>query len=481
MIFNSFQYILFLGGVVAFHWALRRVWQQNLLLLVGGYLFYAAWDWRFLALLGFTTLVNYTVSRLLARWPPGRWRTVALVAGLAANLGVLGFFKYFNFFAESAVSLLTALGIQANPPGLQIILPVGISFFTFQAMAYLIDAHSGQVTPTRSLLNFALYTAFFPQLTAGPIERAVRLLPQVERPRTLTPERVEEGLALILLGMFKKVVIADVAASLIEPGFFATPADYPPAQVMVGVYLFALQIYGDFSGYSDIARGSASLLGFALVENFNQPYFSQTVSEFWRRWHISLSLWLRDYLFFPISRALLRWGWPSLPVYALATLITMLLAGLWHGAAWTYVLWGGLLGLYLVGARLLAGKALRWRKHRRVLVRLAVAGGSILLTFHLILIAWVVFRAPSLASAAGVYQQWWAALGQGADLLALGWLPLALYAVSFIIDAGQVWAGDHAFTRRLSLPVGSLVYVAALLLIIVFSVKPYVPFFYFQF
>ena len=481
MPFTSLTYLLFLGLVGMVYWSLRSTRLQNGLLLAVSYVFYATWDWRFVGLLGFATAINFGASRLLARQPDGRRRTLTLAAALAIDVGVLGFFKYFNFFTQSAVALLNGLGIQADPPLLEILLPVGISFFTFQAMGYVMDAHARRFQPTASLLDFGVFLAFFPLLLAGPIERGPRLIPQIEKPRRLTPEGIESGLVLILLGLFKKIVIADVAASLIAPEAFATPADVPASQVLVSVYLFAIQIYADFSAYSDIARGSGQLLGFGLMENFNQPYISQTVSEFWRRWHISLSSWLRDYLFFPICRALLKRGWPGLPVYALATLITMLLAGLWHGAAWTFVLWGGLLGLYLVGARLLQGKAIPWRKHPRRAVRWVVAAGSILLTFHLILAAWVLFRAPTLESALAVYGQWGAALVGGFNPLARGWMPVGLYALSFAIDAAQIAAHDHAFTRRLPIPVGAVVYVAALLLILIFLVKPYVPFFYFRF
>lgn len=481
MPFTSLFYLVFLGLIVVLSGALRSARRQNGLLLAAGYVFYATWDWRFVVLLGGTTVFSFLVSRGLARLPDGRRRRLLLILGVGVNLAALGFFKYFNFFAESATALLTGLGVQVSAPTLTVLLPVGISFYTFQAIGYLVDTHNRKFQPAASLIDFGLFLAFFPLLLAGPIERGPRLLPQIQKPRRLTPDRVESGLILIGLGLFRKIVIADVAASLIDPALFEAPADFPAGQVLVSLYLFALQIYGDFAGYSDVARGSAQLLGFDLMENFNQPYLAQTVSEFWRRWHISLSSWLRDYLFFPLSRALLQRQWPGLVVYALATLVTMLLAGLWHGAAWTYVAWGGLLGLYLIAARLLQGKALRWRKHPRRAVRWAVAGASILLTFHLILVAWALFRSPSLESALAVLSQSGAALAGGFDPLILGWLPVGLLGLTILIDAGQVWAREQTFTRRLPLPAGAAIYAAALLLILIFLVKPYVPFFYFRF
>ena len=257
MPFNSFEYALFLGLVVGLCWSLRQTRQRNILILIASYYFYARWDWRFLPLLLFMTLVNYTLGQAL-EGASGRRSRYLLAAGLTVNLGLLGFFKYFNFFVDSAARFLAALGLQTNPASLEIILPVGISFYTFQLIAYIVDVYRGQLKPERSLLNFALFAGFFPQLLAGPIERGGTLLPQIRERRGPDPEQVESGLLLILLGLFKKIVIADVAATLIDSAAFTTPGEVAPGVVWQGVYLYALQIYGDFSGYSDIARGAAA-------------------------------------------------------------------------------------------------------------------------------------------------------------------------------------------------------------------------------
>lgn len=483
MQFNSFLYIAFLLIVLLLYWNLRRLQWQNTLLLAASYLFYGSWDWRFLSLILISTLFDYGVGRGLEIITDPRRRRLLLFVSLAINLGFLGFFKYFNFFVGSATTFLQNLGLTVNEVSLQIILPVGISFYTFQSMSYTIDVYQGKMKPTHSLLNFALFVAYFPQLVAGPIERAVQLLPQIERPRSITPDQAESGLVLILIGLFKKMVIADVAASLIDPNIFISPNRFSGGEVLLAVYLFALQIYGDFSGYSDIARGSSRLLGIELMENFNQPYFSQTVSEFWRRWHISLSTWFRDYVYIPISNWLrLRWA-SRFGVYAVAVMLTMLLSGLWHGANWTYVLWGGLLGLYQVISRPLRGQATRFVEHRLWPVRAAATTLRILLTFHLILIAWVLFRTPDIRDVPTVYQNMWEAFAEPWQAEALALLPSValLYLLALSMDWAQIRTGDHSFSRCWPVFVRTGIYAGMIILMVVFSIKPYVPFIYFQF
>jgi alginate O-acetyltransferase complex protein AlgI len=482
MVFNSFEYILFLALVVVLYWRLKSVRLQNALILFASYLFYARWDWRFLSLLLFTTIVDYWVGRRLVKLE-GKSRQYTLAVSLLVNLGVLGFFKYFNFFIDSAVDLLYVFGIQANPTSLAIILPIGISFYTFQSMAYTIDIYRGKLEPERNFLNFALFVAFFPQLAAGPIERGGTMLPQFRQARTIDASRVETGLILIFIGLFKKMVIADVAASLINPQIFVTPTEFSSAEVLQAVYLFALQIYGDFSGYSDMARGSSRLLGIEMMENFNQPYFSQTISEFWRRWHISLSTWLRDYLYIPLNNFFKERFQNSMFIYALSVMITMLLSGLWHGANYTYILWGGLLGFYQVVSRPLRGIVDFLLNHQSAVIRYITIALRILLTFHLVLLAWVLFRTPSIEQVPLVYQKMGEAfLGNfGGNAGALFSQAMVLYLLMISIDVGQMMTRDHAFIRYLPGKVRTAVYILAIFLMLFYSVKPYVPFIYFQF
>jgi alginate O-acetyltransferase complex protein AlgI len=485
MVFNSFEYAIFLVAVVALCWSLPRLRWQNGLLLAASYLFYARWDWRFLGLILLSTTVDFLAARAMPNAVGGR-RKLLLALSLVTDLGILGFFKYFNFFVDSAVNVLNSLGVQASPSTLQIILPVGISFYTFQALSYTIEVYRGNLQPTRSFANYALFIAFFPQLTAGPIERAARMLPQIENPRTIDGERFESGLVLILLGLFKKMVIADVAATLIDPAIFSETARFPAGSVLAAVYLFTIQVYADFSGYSDIARGSARLLGFELMENFTQPYFAANIADFWRRWHISLSTWLRDYIFTPFSRSMLkRYGSKrSIVIQISAQMLTMLASGLWHGANWTFVVWGALHGLYLSIHRLLL--------IRKVLPLKIASPGlnrlwhilTIVVTFHLVLLAWVLFRAPSIGQVPVIYSKMAAffTTGQTSDPGLSIFVPvILLYLVALSIDAAQLITRDHAFTTRLPAPVRTLLYTAAILSMIVFSIKPYVPFIYFQF
>ena len=345
MIFNSFQFAIFFVLVLGAYWQLR--WKgQNRLLLVMSYVFYGWWDWRFLGLLALSTGVDFLVARRLGRTDDGPHRKRLLWASMAVNLGILGFFKYFGFFADSLEASLSSVGVGWLAPSLGIVLPVGISFYTFQSMSYTIDVYRRELDPVEDFFDFALYVSYFPQLVAGPIERATRLVPQILSPRVRPRgEQISSGLALIAVGLVKKVAIADIAASVAND-VFSRSGEASAIELIIGVYCFAIQIYGDFSGYSDMARGTSRLLGIELVENFKQPYFSPSITQFWRRWHISLSNWLRDYLYIPLGGN--RKG-PRRTYINLA--LTMLLGGLWHGAAWTFVVWGALQGLYLMVER----------------------------------------------------------------------------------------------------------------------------------
>ena len=384
MLFVEFSYLTFFALVFALAWMTRDNRRRKVLLLLASYAFYAAWDWRFAALILISTLADY-IAALRIEGAQGRSRQRWLVAALVVNLGLLGFFKYFGFFVDSAVELGQFLGVAVRRPTLEVILPVGISFFTFQSMSYTLDVHAGRLRATRSLLDVALFVAFFPQLVAGPIVRARDFLPQLAaRPRFGAVD-VRGACALFLLGFVKKVFLADMLAGWIDP-YFAAPEDFAPGSARVATPLFAIQIYCDFSGYTDMAIASAGLLGYRLTRNFAHPYFATDIRDFWRRWHISLSSWLRDYLYIPLGGGRGR----LLRVYR-NLMITMLLGGLWHGANWTFVVWGGLHGLALVVTR-------EWERNRPANLSLPPLFGWLLASLW-ICFAWIFFRAESLGDA----------------------------------------------------------------------------------
>jgi alginate O-acetyltransferase complex protein AlgI len=350
MVFNSVPYALFLPVVLGLYWLLRRK-GQNALLLVASYVFYGWWDYRFLLFMWFSTITDFTVGRLLAATEDDRRRKLIFAVSLIVNLGILGFFKYFDFFVDSAAAALQAFGFEPHLPTLNLILPIGISFYTFHGISYTFDVYRRELEPARNLLDFACFIAYFPQLVAGPIGRAQIQLPQFANDRE-RPSRadVRSGLFLILLGLFKKVAIADVLAPFVETAFHK-PASSGWATLLIGMYGFGLQVYGDFSGYSDMARGSSRLLGIELLRNFEQPFLSRNTTALWRTWHISLSSWLRDYVYVPL-------GGSRVSRYRMYvnTMILMLVCGLWHGPAWTYVAWGAVTGFYLVVERWLADR-----------------------------------------------------------------------------------------------------------------------------
>ncbi|MCX7021733.1 MAG: MBOAT family protein [bacterium] len=398
MLFNSLQFALFLPAVVVGYWLLRRKppRYQNLLLLAASYLFYAWWDWRFLGLIIIVSLSDYLVGRGLAvEERPGR-RRLLLGVSLVVNLGILGFFKYFNFFADSAADLLRLFGLKADPTTLNIILPLGISFFTFKSLSYSIDVFRKKCEPTRDAVAYFAYVAFFPQLFAGPIERAKNLLPQFLKPRTFDADEAKDGLRQILWGLVKKIAVADFLAVYVD-AVFLTYNHQDGLVLGIGIFLYAIQLYADFSGYSDIAIGVGKLLGFKTNPNFACPYFSRNITEFWRRWHISMMSWFRDYIFYPLGgpfKGKARW--------ILYTLVTFAVSGLWHGADWTFVAWGLLNGLYFIPMILkkepptFTGVVAK----KRLLPSLKETG-QMVGTFLLVLLGWVFFRADSLGQAFG--------------------------------------------------------------------------------
>lgn len=471
MLFNSPEYGLFLVVVLAAYYVLALP-AQNVLLLIASYVFYGFWDYRFCALLAASTLVDYFCGRIIERSEQPALRRRTLSVSLAFNLGMLGFFKYFNFFIDSAATALRGVGVDPHLPTLSIILPAGISFYTFQTLSYTLDVYRGHARAERNFITFALYVAYFPQLMAGPIERPARLLPRLAAKRRVTPEHISEGVTLILSGLVKKVAIADFVAGQVGVAFDQT-REQSATTLVIGVYLFALQIYGDFSGYSDIARGSSRLLGVELMPNFAQPYLAASFREFWRRWHISLSQWLRDYVYVSLggNRGSV---WRTMR----NLMITMLLGGLWHGANWTFVAWGFLHGLFLVLERVLTGMGAGLSNVPLVIRRLgrAVAWLAVL---HCVLLAWVLFRAASINDAwiylTRIFSADWVV-----ELPALRALGVA-GALMLAMDVPQYLSRDQLVLARGRPALRACVLGTMLIAIICTWSADYVPFIYFQF
>lgn len=396
MLFNSIDFALFLPVVFALYWfvAQRNLKTQNLLIVAASYVFYGWWDWRFLSLIAFSTLLDFGLGIMLGREERATRRKLLLAASIIVNLGFLGFFKYYNFFLDNFIAAFTVMGMPIKAGMLHVVLPVGISFYTFQTLSYSIDVYRRKLEPSIDPLAFAAFVCFFPQLVAGPIERATNLLPQFLRPRIFDRAKAVDGLRQMLWGMFKKVVIADNCAEYANL-IFNNSADYSGATLALGAILFAFQIYGDFSGYSDIAIGCSRLFGFDLMRNFAFPYFSRDIAEFWRRWHISLSTWFRDYLYIPLGGS--RGGTRT---KVRNTFIIFLVSGFWHGANWTFIVWGLLHALFFLPLLLAS-------KNRDHLTPVALGRSlpsfaeliRMLGTFVLVCVAWVFFRAESLGHA----------------------------------------------------------------------------------
>jgi alginate O-acetyltransferase complex protein AlgI len=469
MQFNSSVFALFFVVLLALYGAIRNAGARKSLLLVASYLFYAQWDWRYLSLLVLSTGVDYVAGARMQVSTEQWRRKLWLLASLLTNLGVLATFKYGNFLLGSLTPVWESLGIDV--PLLPTEIPVGISFYTFQTLSYTIDIYRRKTQPTKSLLDFALFVSFFPQLVAGPIVRSTEFLPQLKSMQDLRAERVASGLQRFLLGLFKKVVIADNVALFVD-NVFASPGDHGALTLWCGAWGFALQIYCDFSAYTDMALGAARAFGLNLPENFNAPYLSRSITEFWRRWHMSLSSWLRDYLYIPLGGSRLS----ALKTYR-NLMATMLLGGLWHGPSWTFVLWGGLHGLFLALERLVKvkvepdaarawtpGAVLRW-----------------LFTFQLVTLTWVVFRASDFAEL-GIYLERmltaWDGPNHGAQM-GLRWAGvLALLCVGQWLTQRFEWR-SKVWDRSPALLQGA---VLALILLLVSAFQTEgVAFLYFQF
>ena len=462
MLFPTFTFALFFIVVLTVGWLMpgRRAWWK-LFMLAASYFFYAYWDARFVGLIAASTVVNQAAATWLSRLRrPGARRAVVTVA-VGANLASLGFFKYAGFFVDSAESALEGLGLAADLPLLNIILPVGISFFTFQAISYVLDVYRGTTEPAKPL-DFAVYLAFFPQLVAGPIVRAHELIPQLNQPRALRHTDFTRAVTLIAAGLFKKMVVATYLAEALVDDVFAFPDRFSSLEVLLGVYGYAVQIYADFSGYTDIAIGVALLLGIRLPDNFDQPYRAASIQEFWRRWHMSLSRWLRDYLYIPLGGN--RGGDLRRDRNLL---LTMLLGGLWHGAAWTFVLWGALHGLGLL-------------VERRLGLRLPGIV-SRLVTFHFVCFGWILFRAESLSAAGDVLGRLFGGSAAGSGQLT--WVPVALIGAALAAHFWPRTATEPTLRAASHLPVlvTALAFASWLVVLEQFGPEGVAPFIYFQF
>ena len=484
MVFNSLQFVWFFVLVYGVYRLLPLVSSverahrgQNWLLLIASYYFYAAWDYRFLALLAASTIVDYSCGRLMGSIHDERRRRLVMWLSIAFNLTLLGFFKYFNFFVDNLQALFGAIGWHFDYVTLRVLLPIGISFYTFVTMSYVIDVYRREIEPTRNFVDFAVFVAYFPHLVAGPILRATALLPQIARPRRISATQMREGAWLIAWGFFQKIFVADNLAPLASH-VFAADAHATGINVLLGTYAFAFQIYGDFAGYSNIARGTSKLMGIELIENFRFPYLVLSPQAFWRHWHISLSTWLRDYLYIPLGGSR---GSPAQTQRNL--LITMLLGGLWHGAAWTFVLWGLYQGLLLILYRpfesAFASLGCRGLGETRGFAARLLAW---LVMFHLTCYGWLIFRAPGIetlgAMTASLFTNFAPSTVDVSGLL----LPLLLYTLPLIaVHLREAAADDVLVVPKLRIAVRYTVYAATLYLILLFGNFGGSDFIYFQF
>lgn len=479
MLFNESAFLVFLPVVLlAFHLAPRGA--RPAVLLAASYFFYGWWDWRYLGLLVLSSSIDFYAGRAMSD-RPDRERRRILIAALAANLGILGLFKYFDFFARTLHPALQLAGITVlDGAALHLVLPIGISFYTFQSMSYSIDVYRRSIEPCRSPRDFALYVVYFPQLVAGPIERYERLMPSLLRLERPAPAAIRMGITLALTGAFKKVVVGDTIAAPYANHAFAHASTASGPMLAFGLAMFSLQIYADFSGYSDIARGVSRFFGVELMANFDQPYLSQSITDFWRRWHISLSTWLRDYLYIPLGGN--RGGAARTYVNLM---LTMLIGGLWHGASWTFVVWGGLHGLYLAAHKALGGQVAsppgQAAERRPLYLRLLPALGRILLTNVLVMITWIFFRAPSF----DVAWTYLARLPLAFSTLAALRLTIAALGVYGLIilalDLLPYLRRRHEVLEDAPWPVRGVAYAALTAAIWVCWPASYSPFIYFQF
>ncbi|MEM6631996.1 MAG: MBOAT family O-acyltransferase [Bacteroidota bacterium] len=474
MLFNSFVFFVFLGLVLPLFYALPDKRSKNVFLLVSSYAFYGYWDWRFCLLLALSTLIDFFIGKQLHKAEGEELRKRLLLLSLTANLGVLAFFKYFNFFIGSFEALTLSMGMRLDYLHLNIILPVGISFYTFQTLSYTIDIYRKQLKPTHNLIDFALFVAFFPQLVAGPIERAKVLLPQLSTKLRPTKLQIQQGIVLIATGLFRKVLIGDTSGRFVDQ-IFGNLELYKSIEVLGALILFSIQIYADFSGYSRMARGIAKLLGVELMKNFEQPYLSRNITEFWRRWHISLSSWLRDYLY--ISLGGNRKGKSRTYVNLM---ITMLLGGLWHGASWNFVIWGGLHGIYLaVHKYSLRNRKITASKMESVTLRNIA---NVFFTYILVLFTWIFFRSTDWATTELFFQKivFWEHSEYTFIFLST---VLSFMGLTLLLDILEYRYESHDYLLKLKTPeirLGILLALVLVSFVYMYQADP-LPFIYFQF
>ena len=478
MNFTDGRYPVFLLAVFALYWALSgKPLARKLLLLAAGYTFYAQWNVKYLGLIIFSTALDYSLANFIHRSSDDRRRRLLLACSITGNIGMLALFKYYGFFTQSLSDLLTSLGLHPHLPMLNLLLPVGISFFTFENVSYTLDVYRKRIEPTRSLLDYAIFVSFFPRMVAGPIIRASNFLPQLNAVPKYGEREVLGGFFLILKGLTKKILIADMLGFWLADAVFKDPTPYHGLRILLGVYAYAFQIYNDFSGYTDIAIGSARMLGFSLPPNFNRPYLSQDFQEFWRRWHISLSTWLRDYLYIPLGGSRVSPG----RTYA-NLIITMVLGGLWHGANWTFVIWGAYMGAVQALTRLIRSGQGEGEPAGPAWLQMATSAGRMLFTFHLVCVGWVFFRAASLPMAMNVFAQvahHGGSLGLGHPYAKLSVLLLALAAVLHLTPTRWQSRAEEQFVN-IPAPAQAALFLVALGAFTLFSGQG-VPFLYFQF
>ncbi len=490
MLFPTLDFALFFVVIFAASWSLARsINGRKLFLLGASYFFYGYWDWRFMLLLAGSSLINYWAGQALSLEYEMKRRKHIVAIGVSLNLLVLGFFKYYGFFLDSLADILFELGIERDLPFLEIILPVGISFFTFQGISYIVDVYRRDVPPVSNPVDLFLFISFFPQLVAGPIVRAAHFLPQLRSEPSLDPKTAGFGLSLILFGLFKKMVIAYHLSEGIVDRVFADPWSYSGADLLLGVYAYAVQIYCDFSGYSDIAIGTAALLGFRFVRNFDQPYRATSIIDFWRRWHISLSTWLRDYLFIPLGGSRGGWlkTWRNL-------MLTMVLGGVWHGAAWNFLLWGLYHGVLLVVNRVL--RAVRPSRDSDTefgtgfvanLLSFGDRGNrfisgtvGVVVTFNLVCIGWILFRSQDMESARAYLSglQDWSEPAYAATPFMAGLVGLSLLSHFLPRNLPEQFG---RFLSRFGMVGAMLIFGLGLVFIKAIAPEGVAPFIYFQF
>lgn len=473
MLFNSLVFLVFLGLVIPIFYLLpQRL--KKIFLLFASYTFYGYWDWRFCSLLLLSTVMDYYLGKTIYQEQDQKKRKRWLHLSLLVNLMLLGFFKYFNFFIESFSSVFGAL----DSVHLYIILPVGISFYTFQSLSYTFDLYRNRMVPAKSLLDYSLFVSFFPQLVAGPIEKAIHLLPQVEKCTMPSHGYIKEGIVLITIGMFKKIMIGDTIGKYVD-NVFAEPTYYKSGELVCALVMFSIQIYADFSGYSLIAKGCGKMLGVTLMDNFKQPYLSSNITDFWRRWHISLSDWLKDYVYI--------WWLGGNRKGKFRTyvnlMITMLLGGLWHGASWTFIIWGGIHGLALSFHKLISGE----NKHEKQFKYKGLSSTmhdafSAFVTYLIVSFAWLFFRSPDLPFAINIIYQlinW-----NSSEMISNFVLITTVYVVVILLlDGIEYFTNDYAFLLlvRPAIRYGIMLPVWMVLIMYMFTVGKPAPFIYFQF